>query len=97
MRNTCSSSTESEQKPCSNPNCPIPKEKLDKRTLQIDHVNGKGNEERRTFTSPYQYYHIIYKRILESSEDYQLLCPYCNVLKRIERKESIQPLAFKCS
>lgn len=74
---------------CSNPECPISPEKLDKRTLQIDHINNNGSEERKKFrygnsrgySSP-GYIHFILKQIQMSNNSYQLLCPYCNWRKR---------------
>lgn len=73
---------------CSNPNCPIPYEKMDKRALQIDHINGGGNKERKNLRT-YQLEKIILKRIKSGLEvkDYQLLCAYCNWVKRYEKRE----------
>lgn len=75
---------------CNSPNCPIPKDKMDFRVLQIDHLNGKGCEERKSFSTVLYYYKFVYEKILEGSKEYQLLCPYCNTLKKIEQKEGIQ-------
>jgi len=72
---------------CWNPDCPIPSKKLNLITLQIDHVNGEGNKERRETNSSYGYYTRILKKIKSGSQEYQLLCPYCNWLKRYEKKE----------
>lgn len=66
---------------CSNINCPIPKDKMDNRCLQIDHVNNNGAKERKIY-SPSQLIIKILKEIKKGSKDYQLLCPYCNWLKR---------------
>jgi hypothetical protein len=68
---------------CSNPNCPIPKELMDKRCLQIDHINNDGAKERKKCPNGTIYY---YKKVLVSlrkgEKKYQLLCAYCNWLKR---------------
>jgi len=72
---------------CSNPNCPIPVEKMDIRALQIDHVKNNGAKERKIY-SPSQLRILILKEIRKGSKDYQLLCPYCNWVKRyIIKKE----------
>jgi hypothetical protein len=74
---------------CANPNCLIPRDKLDVRCLQIDHVNNNGYEELKQFyctTNP-----KFLKKVLDDTEgNYQLLCAYCNWLKRFELK--IYPL-----
>lgn len=58
----------------------------DFRVLQIDHVNGNGAAERRTYgNSPSK----ILKRVLNGDKNYQILCANCNWLKRIEKGESI--------
>ena len=65
---------------CSNPNCPIPPEKMDSFCLQIDHIRNDGRNDKR---SEFAYY---YARVLESIKNnegkYQVLCVYCNWLKR---------------
>lgn len=72
---------------CSNPNCPIPQEKMDIRLLQIDHVNGGGRKEAEGFPNRASLNRFILKQVKKGSEDYQLLCVYCNWMKRLERKE----------
>lgn len=54
-------------------------------SLQIDHVNGGGNKERKNNYS--NYYRIILKKIQEGSKEYQLLCTNCNWIKMIKNKE----------
>jgi RNase P subunit RPR2 len=56
----------------------------DLRALQIDHVNGGGNIERKKIS-----WYLIYKKILSGKYDseYQILCSNCNQIKRIEKKE----------
>jgi predicted RNA-binding Zn-ribbon protein involved in translation (DUF1610 family) len=72
---------------CSNSNCPIPQEKIDIRGLEIDHVNNNGNEDRRKIGFGYSYYKKILERVKEGSKDYQVLCAYCNRIKRSEARE----------
>jgi hypothetical protein len=73
---------------CSNPNCPIPSDKLDWRGLQIDHINGGGTKHRNHFgRDPIRYLKDIKKQVQEGSRNYQLLCAYCNWMKRYERNE----------
>jgi len=54
----------------------------DPRLLQIDHKNGGGTQERAKLS-----YDKMLLRVLEHSEDYQLLCACCNWLKAHEQKE----------
>ncbi len=57
----------------------------DWRALQIDHVNGGGNKERRRSVD--QYYKIVKESIINNEEKYQLLCANCNWIKRYENNE----------
>jgi hypothetical protein len=68
----------------------------DIRILQIDHVNGGGlkeiqkvNKAKGIGSSSRSARYLLYvrKKIREGSKDYQLLCPNCNWIKRIENKE----------
>lgn len=72
---------------CSNPNCPIPPEKMDIRCLQIDHINGGGTKERKQFSNYVVYKRYVLSQLKIGSKDYQLLCAYCNWLKRVKSKE----------
>jgi hypothetical protein len=73
---------------CSNPNCPISPEKLDKRALHIDHTNGGGSQERKNSKlTGFRFYKKVLKAIKSGSKDYQLLCAYCNWMKRYENNE----------
>jgi len=56
----------------------------DMRCLQVDHVNGGGNKERRNTGNNNS---KLYRRMLEHPEDYQLLCANCNWKKRYENNE----------
>ena len=57
----------------------------DNRVLQVDHVNGGGNKERKMFATNNAV--VAVKRIFNSPERYQLLCANCNWIKRWERGE----------
>lgn len=52
----------------------------DIRALQIDHVNGGGAKELKSFTR--NKYASIRDKILEGSKDYQVLCANCNWIKK---------------
>ena len=72
---------------CNNPYCPIPIDKLDSRSLQLDHINGNGRKERKRTNDYKKYLSNIIDNIKSGSKDYQLLCPYCNWMKRYWNKE----------
>ena len=73
---------------CSNPNCAVVGGMTDWRALQIDHVNGGGNEERKHFqNSCTNYYNYVLEQIKAGSKDYQLLCANCNWIKRHKNNE----------
>jgi len=73
---------------CVNPyNLPHPNWCNDPRCLQIDHVNGRGNKEKKTFKCYYNYLKYILKQVQNGSKDYQLLCANCNWIKRYENNE----------
>jgi hypothetical protein len=55
----------------------------DERALQIDHLNGGGNQQRKGFSNASAYYRYV----LSHQEEFQLLCANCNQIKRIELKE----------
>ena len=57
----------------------------DRRILQIDHIYGDGADERRDYSGTAYYRHIL--RNLSSGR-YQLLCPNCNWIKRVENFET---------
>ena len=56
----------------------------DTRALQIDHINGGGNKERKSFRNPSKYYEHIKSHV----DNYQLLCANCNWIKKHEEKEA---------
>jgi DNA-binding HxlR family transcriptional regulator len=59
----------------------------DQRVLQIDHIKGGGACERKTFRANHPYYSHVIEELKNGSEDYQLLCANCNIIKLIEAKE----------
>lgn len=63
----------------------------DIRVLQIDHINGGGRKEIKSFNSG-GYLHYYYKQLVQDKitflKKYQLLCANCNWIKRIENKEN---------
>lgn len=56
----------------------------DYRVLQIDHVHGGGEQERK-FINVWTYYRRILRDIC--SGRYQLLCANCNAIKKYENRE----------
>jgi hypothetical protein len=59
----------------------------DIRVLQIDHVNGGGQKERKSFSCYYLFLCHVLEKVKNGSKDYQLLCANCNWIKRWEKKE----------
>jgi len=59
----------------------------DLRVLQIDHKFGKGNEDRKYKNASYKYYRLILEKLKANSQDYQLLCANCNIIKKFEECE----------
>lgn len=58
----------------------------DYRALQIDHVNGDGNKERKA--NPLgAYYKYLFDNVKNNPNKYQLLCANCNWIKRFENRE----------
>lgn len=49
----------------------------DSRLLQVDHINGGGQKERRNLG-----WAGIEKRVFKCPPDYQLLCANCNLIKK---------------
>lgn len=61
----------------------------DERVLEIDHVKGNGNFERRKFgNSNDKYLRFVLQKIKDGSKDYQLLCANCNRIKRKVEREN---------
>ena len=54
----------------------------DLRILHVDHKKGNGNKDRLKLWA-----RQIWKKVLKNPKNYQLLCPTCNWIKRIEEKE----------
>lgn len=58
----------------------------DLRALQIDHINGGGAKEIKSFTR--NKYKVLHEKILNGSKEYQVLCANCNWIKRSENNEN---------
>jgi len=71
---------------CSNLACPIPKRKMNPKCLHIDHINGGGkNELRNRFNhNVYNMYAYYIAHPEEAKQKLQILCVYCNWLKRYQ-------------
>lgn len=61
----------------------------DIRAIQIDHIDGKGWEHRKTCSSRYQYY----EEITANFELYQILCANCNQIKKYEDRKNVLSMA----
>lgn len=59
----------------------------DIRALQIDHINGGGAEEIRTWKFKGNYNENVAKSFLNAEFKYQLLCANCNWIKKYENGE----------
>ena len=57
----------------------------DVRALQVDHVNGGGHHARRKLKQSTA--RQLLKAIVQSPNEFQLLCANCNWIKRCERRE----------
>ena len=57
----------------------------DDRALQIDHIHGGGNKDRKQFNNQYDFLKDV---LGDSGEKYQLLCANCNWIKRSEKNEN---------
>jgi len=60
----------------------------DYRALQIDHINGGGNKERKEMSFNQKFHNHVLSSIIKDEKKYQLLCANCNWIKRVENKES---------
>ena len=56
----------------------------DRRALQIDHVLGDGNRERRELKNRLRFLRMV---LTDTESRYQLLCANCNWIKRYENNE----------
>lgn len=59
----------------------------DKRALQIDHINGGGDKERKEKGFNGEFHRHVLKSFMKGENKYQLLCANCNWIKRIDNKE----------
>ena len=63
----------------------------DIRALQIDHVKGHGNKDRKeSGLDNYRYFKRVWNEVLDGSLKYQILCANCNWIKRFKNKEHNQ-------
>ena len=63
---------------------------IDIRALQIDHIYGNGNEDRRIFLNPVSMYEYYCNHLEEAFLQLQVLCANCNAIKtRVEKEWSI--------
>jgi hypothetical protein len=53
--------------------------------LQIDHIKGGGEKERKRLRNNL----TLYRNIIKNQEGYQLLCANCNQKKRYENQEGV--------
>lgn len=61
----------------------------DKRALQIDHVNGGGTKERRSYGNRLdKHYKDVFEAVKNGSKEYQILCANCNSIKRYEERST---------
>jgi hypothetical protein len=58
----------------------------DPRALQIDHIEGNGNEDRKSVKGM-SFHKKVLEEISKGNKKYQLLCANCNWIKRAENKE----------
>lgn len=65
----------------------------DWRCLQIDHIHGGGNKERKKkFLKDYgNYLRYVLRQVKAGSKDYQLLCANCNWKKKYDNNENSHP------
>jgi hypothetical protein len=59
---------------------------MDVRALHIDHVNGGGHKHQKRKGVGSMWVEIL-RELRNGSKDYQLLCAYCNWMKRYENGE----------
>ena len=64
----------------------------DMRALQIDHVDGKGKEERRKLVASDPFYRHVMSEAHHGG--YQVLCANHNWIKRAEREEHDKPITY---
>lgn len=60
----------------------------DWRALQIDHIHGGGNKERKKRKHMDSYYKSIIESVKRGEKKYQLLCANCNWIKKYENSEA---------
>lgn len=68
----------------------------DYRVLQLNHLNGQGREDARSYGTNYDLYKAILKR-KRTTEDLNLLCGNCNILYEYKtgRRKAVHSLRLK--
>jgi hypothetical protein len=63
----------------------------DLRALTIDHVNGRGKEQRESVVGSFgqKFYEWLIKN--KFPPGFQVLCMNCNYIKRVENRECVNP------
>ena len=61
----------------------------DPRALEIDHISGNGQQD-RDLMGPAKFY----KKVIQDSSGFQLLCSNCNSTKRFEQQEWAQGISW---
>lgn len=63
----------------------------DKRALNIDHINGGGNQDKKRFGGKYGSRFVLYyiRHPEEARRKLQVLCSNCNQIKKIENGECV--------
>lgn len=59
----------------------------DYRALQLDHINGGGTKERRSFPNQHTFVNYYWKNPELAKTVFQILCANCNFIKRYESQE----------
>ena len=72
---------------CTNPYGQHKEPYTDVRCLQVDHINGGGRKEVKSFPNSLAFYKFVLIQVKNGSKDYQCLCSNCNQIKRYENKE----------
>ena len=73
---------------CSNPDCTVPRRRLDPRCLHIDHRNGDGYLDKKRFNSYTIMVRYYSKHPEEAKLKLQMLCANCHVLKTYANGEN---------
>lgn len=72
---------------CSNPKCAVAGGMADVRCLQLDHIDGGGSKEKRSFGGALQMILHYADHPDEARQKLQVLCANCNWIKRHDNRE----------